>query len=122
MKMKQILENIIQLGDNFELDGVKIGNTEYKIVITNRRRELYLEFLNPNKKNTKEFYIRISSDNKISFQRHVYRPKHDHDDSQSLQINEKNEFIWSKYPPSTLMSEKMDYFKVDFGPIIDECP
>jgi len=121
MKAKRTIsvEKIIE-GEELDIEDIKIVGNKYIVKITNHRRcekgeeSLVLDF------NSRDYTIII--DNKgVRFERGCYRPNHDHNDVQSLQIGvnekipgvEKGELIWrSRFP---YKGEGYEHFYIPFG-------
>ena len=65
------------------------------------------------------FKITIA-DGLMSFERHVSRPNHDHDSTETLLRNSKGSLFWSADHPNE--REKEEVAKIPFGSIIDTGP
>lgn len=102
------------------IKGIVIAGKEYNLDVFNGRRvgegdeSLHLDF------NDGDYKITIDK-NGISFRRHVYRPDHDHDDNESLQVGVddskigviKGRMIWRKRFP--YQNDGHDFFYIPFG-------
>ena len=69
-----------------------------------------------NRENFPIFKI-IITDGKMSFERHVSRPDHDHDSNETLLRNSKGELYWSRDPLNE--EEGEEKLKIPFGSITD---
>lgn len=113
MKSVRDVKEIIDHGEKINLENVVIGEKEHSLGITNSNGCFVLSF-------NGEYEIKIHN-GLITFQRRLYRPCHDHDDIQSLQIatdsepgRKEGEISWRSRGPYS--GEGYDYFKVEFGP------
>lgn len=119
MKSRRTVEETVELPEGLNLEGVDINGEVYNLSIENSRDGvLALKF---SKGNHVEYTIQIGEEG-ITFNRHVYRPNHDHDDTESLQrfigrdndLQEEGKISWMARFPSP--REGYDFFRVPFGP------
>lgn len=116
MQFKRIIEEKIDLGKKINLENITIGEQNFSLGIRNDKGQLILSF---EKDQTDEYIITIGNEG-IGFKRHVYRPSHDHDDGESLQIatekdTKKGELVWNTRFPCK--EDGYDFFYVPFGAI-----
>lgn len=114
MKITQITQTDIPLNNQCQIQGVKIGEKEYEVTLSQVefRPGQYCFTLTFG---DEEFHIQISSENKIRLSRQVHRPNHDHDDMEYLQVKEgdQDKVFWGSWPYAGRGSELLD---IDFGP------
>lgn len=100
---------------SIQLNDLHIGEKVYDLKITQwfSAGGIQLCFVNP-KNQIVEFEINIS--NELSLGRHVYRPKHDHDDTEHAYMTDENKIYWTDNFPSDPTKRLMIPFgsKVDF--------
>ena len=120
VKVTQIIEP--EEDEPLHIKRIVIAGKEYSLDILNSRRMgegdeyLHLDF------NDGDYKITIDKEG-ISFERHVYRPNHDHGDDESLQVGVddskmgviKGEMIWRERFP--YKREGYDFFHVQFGDV-----
>jgi hypothetical protein len=105
------------LGSKVCIDGVRVSDEEYTLEIfqrgVNRKAGLLLAFV---RNGGTEFEIIIDIDKKIRFERHVYRPHHDHDDRETLQVaSGESAGTWIERFP--YKGEGREFLCVDFGAV-----
>jgi hypothetical protein len=97
------------------LENLSIAGKDYSLAIANKNGRLSLDF------NEGEYQIIIDKQG-ITFRRTEFRPNHDHNDQESLQVGvndaipgvKKGEIKWlSRFP---YPGEGRDFFRVEFGP------
>jgi hypothetical protein len=100
------------------LEGVNIGGTEYRVAITNQNGRLVLDF------NEKDF-VMVIDENGIRFERTAYRPNHDHNDYEKLQVRTEEgagpavgTVQWLDRGP--YQREGWCYYTIPFGPVTKE--
>jgi hypothetical protein len=112
---KQVIEDH---GETLVLHDVEIAGEKYALKITNRQGGLYMNF------NDGEFLISIDKqkegDPVITFHRHVSRPNHDHDNTQSLLVKVNPEGktgvpVWGE--SGHYFSKEVRLFEIVFGGI-----
>jgi hypothetical protein len=117
--VREIIEVINHEG-KLKLDEVNIDGKDHSLEINNPNGMLTMSF------NDGDYEIKIHNGS-ITFERHLSRPNHDHDDTEILQIaidsgpgRIKGEIFWrSRFPYA---GEGYDHFKVEFGSKIDKYP
>lgn len=100
------------------LHGIDIAGKNYDLTVTNKGGRLYFSFTDNNNHRaaSEEFGIQITEEKKVKFSRHQYRPYHDHDDNQTLQVDKKGELLWLTRFPYSSDGDGWEFFTVDFGP------
>ena len=113
---KRTVEDVIEVEDDefqvLHIENLNINDEEYKLDICSREGVVVLNF------NDGGYHMNIN-DGRITFNRTLYRPNHDHDDKETLYISvdEKK----SGKEPGTLEWRKGNYnegwkpLKVEFG-------
>ncbi|MBS3075231.1 hypothetical protein J4429_02105 [Candidatus Pacearchaeota archaeon] len=116
------IEQVVEAENNeLHIKGIVIAGKCYNLDIQNQslregEERLILNF------NDGDYRI-IIDEKGIRFERTIYRPDHDHNDNQSLQVGvnetvmgvKKGEIQWlSRHP---YHGEGRDYFRVDFGAV-----
>lgn len=117
MNLKRVVEQTTELGEQAVLRGVQVGEHTYDLFVTNSERtgRLSFRFSKPDLQ-TNEFSISIG-DGKLTFHRTRWRPNHDHDDTESLQITKDGKLQWwSRFPYS---GEGREFFDIPFGSIVE---
>lgn len=125
---KQTIEKIIE-GQELNLRCLDINNKKYYLKISNNVGEISLKFYEDKQENygdvsasnVGDYEIRIDEKG-IGFERIVYRPNHDHNDVERLQIivdkeksfGKKGELVWGKDFPHE--DSGYDFFYIPFGP------
>ena len=117
MVIKRIIEEKISLPKGVNLEGLTIQDELYDLVVKNEGERLELQFYKKGEGRlngaSPEFAIRIHEDG-MFFERYLYRPRHDHDDSETLQTKvEENDLVWSREP--TYGERRNKLFKIPFG-------
>ena len=117
MRIKRTIEEIIELAGSVNLESVNIDGKTYELSIENSGNEqLSLKF----SRNKHVEYTMQIGEKGIIFDRHVYRPNHDYDDTESLQITNgeggttQGKILWNKHFPHK--GRGYDFFEVPFGP------
>ncbi len=121
MKIRRTIEEVVEHGEKIVIENIKIAGKEYKLKImeTKEVKSLSFQFFDKNSnldcmEEYPEFQITIHAKGEIGFMRYCHR-NHDHDDIETLQINEKGEIKWrSRYP---YKGEGYKFFKILFGSI-----
>lgn len=114
---KRTVEDVIEATSEHEPLNLEVPNIcgkDYTVQVTNIEGRFIIDF------NEGDYSI-IIKDGKIGFKRTLYRPNHDHNDSQTLQISidadksgiEKGKIEWrSRFP---YIGEGWEFYEVDFG-------
>ena len=118
--VQKITSEIIIEGNAIEIQGVKIGGKERQLTITNWANISRLDF----DFDDGDFIIQIAPEG-ITFQRHRYRPGHDHDDHETLQVGVddsvpgvvKGMLQWLERHP--YRGEGREHFTVPFGAAVE---
>jgi len=118
MKIKRVVEEEIGLPEGVNLEQLTIQNELYDLIVKNKGERLELQFYKRGEgklnEASPEFAIRVHEDG-IFFERYLHRPKHDHDDLESLQTTgDDNNLIWSKESPYR-PGKKDKIFRIRFG-------
>lgn len=99
-----LVQTVEREASEFTLKGIKIGDEEYNLCISQLYTTLELNFCN--KEGDFKYKIRINGRD-ITFERYVTRPNHDHDDIETLAIKtddnpgpEKGTIRWLENPHS----------------------
>jgi hypothetical protein len=122
MQIKLVKETTEEFDKTLTIGNLDIGGVRYHLTLTNTDGRLYLSFNGDKSQKSvgdhfhvDEFSINIDDKNKITFSRYQYRPCHDHNDRQSLQIHKKTQKLsWQERFP--YQGEDHEFFEVDFGP------
>jgi hypothetical protein len=113
MKITQIKQTEIQLNNRCEIKGVKVGDREYTLTISNTEygfghHTLTFAF------GDEDFFIQISHENKITMSRQVHRPNHDHNDMEYLQVKDgEDKSFYSSWPYKGRGNQLVE---IPFGP------
>jgi len=114
LSLRRMVEEVIEFNNGLIIENVDIGGKEYKLKVINHGGRLVLDF------NDRDYEITID-ERGIKFERLAYRPNHDHNDSESLQIGDnesvmgvkKDEIKWrARFPYA---KEGYEFFYVPFG-------
>lgn len=112
MKTVRQVQEVVDHGGQVILNGVEVGEQTYNVQVSNGGGRLSLAFLN--KGGGEDYVIRIF-DGKVSFHRTLWRPDHDHDDHQTLQVMEDGKLQWySRFPYD---GEGRKFFEIPFGSV-----
>ena len=111
MEYEKRTVEIVGLGNEVILEGVEIEGVKYSLKISNFNGRLSLDF------NDGDYRIIVDEEG-VGFSRCRYRPNHDHNDLESLQITDKEKLIWmDRFPYS---GEGRIHFNIPFGSVRGE--
>ena len=111
MKYEKRTVERVDLGNEVILEGVEIEGVKYSLKISNFNGRLSLDF------NDGDYKI-VVGEKGVGFSRCCYRPNHDHNDLESLQITDEEKLIWMDRFPYN--GERRSYFNIPFGPVRSE--
>jgi hypothetical protein len=115
LTFRRTIEQVVEFPQGIvNLENIAIAGKSYNLEIVNKNDRFSLNF------NNGDFQIIINEDG-IRFNRTVYRPNHDHNDEEYLQVGvddkipgvKKGELQWLNQFP--YKKEGKDFFKVEFG-------
>lgn len=112
MNTQRLIKEVIEHGDSVTIKGLTVAGRDYDLHISNDpgQGRLSLRFSKPNL-DTNEFAIRVH-EGKLSFSRTLWRPDHDHDDNETLQVVNGEPRWYSRFPYS---GEGRTFFEIPFG-------
>lgn len=139
LKIRRLVEEVTDFPERrLLLEGIVINGEHYDLGIINEGNRLSLEFymggtgksVNLANRSSSDFSIQILEDyigdpsqTVVTFNRHMYRPYHDHDDDESLQVGlddsvmgvTKGALVWRKDFPHR--GRGYGFFSVPFGAV-----
>ncbi|MDO8517612.1 MAG: hypothetical protein Q7S33_05820 [Nanoarchaeota archaeon] len=129
METKRTIEEKVEFGDSITLEKVKVNEKDYFLQINNAHGNLVFNFYEkrPSEDESPDYSI-IIDEKGIRFHRHVYRPHHDHDDGEDLQVVTDSKEV-NGIPNGTLIwhdrfpydGEGRDFLKIEFGSEESDC-